>query len=279
MAAMTLEFFTVPDELLGIASAAVEWLKNLGYTVTLEQYEVGYPYTPSMSGKRSSATAFVEVDGEVQLQRMRQWAAFGRSRPSDTRVWCALPDDARRSGRDDRELKQMGVGLLLIGEGAAVETMPAKDLALGVELPDIKTLPPRVQRKLGPVYEHFDRAEWREGFAEACLALEDAARKHLWKGVRAGRIVIVASGGKQENLSKRTIDRLTMGQLATRFSEIVQQSRADRVIGDVLKQINPNRVGVTHHKRKAAVEAKLRRDVGSQMWLIVGALKDIDGSP
>ena len=41
----------------------------------------------------------------------------------------------------------------------------------------------------------------------------------------------------------------------------------------------PNRVGVTHHKSKAAVEAKLRRDVGSQMWLIVGALKEIDSSP
>jgi hypothetical protein len=273
-----MEFLTVPDELLGVAAAAVEWLKSHGYTVTPERHEIGYPYTPTIHGKRPSATAFVEVDAHVELERLRQWTAYGRSRQRDTRVWCALTEDAKRTGKEDRELKTLGVGLLLVGDGTADETMPAKDLALGVELPAINTLPRRVQQKLGPVYEHFDRAEWREGFAEACLALEVAARKHLWKGISSGRIVIVAATGEQERFTKRDIDKLTMGQLAGRFSEIAQQSRPDRVIGDALKQINPNRVGVTHHKGKAAVEAKLRRDVGSQMWLIVGALRDIDGS-
>jgi hypothetical protein len=70
-----------------------------------------------------------------------------------------------------------------------------------------------------------------------------------------------------------------MGQLADRFSRIVQQTHADRVIGDSLKKVNPDRIGVVHHKRRAAAEAKLRRNVGSQMWLIVGALKEIDSSP
>lgn len=276
---VALEFRTVPDELLGTASAAMDWLENHGYTVTPERQEIGYPYTPTLHGKRASATGFVEVDTEVAVDRLKQWVAYGRSCKADTRVWCALPGDAKRSGKQDLELNNLGVGLLLVGEGGATETMPPKDLALGVELPGITTLPRRVQKKLGPVYEHFDRAEWREGFAEACLALEDAARKHLWKGVKAGRIAIVSAKGKQEQLTKKTIDRFTMGDLAGRFGLIVQQSHADRVIGDALKKVNPNRVGVTHHKSKAAVEAKLRRDVGGQMWLIVGALKEIDGSP
>ena len=276
---MTLEFLTVPDELLGIAAAAVDWLKSYGYTVTPEHHETGYPYTPTIHGKRASATVFIEVDAQIDLDRMKQWVAYGRSCGADTRVWCALAEDAKRSGKQDRELKSLGVGLLLVGEGKADQTMAAKDLALGVELPDISTFPRRVQKKLGPVYEHFDRAEWREGFAEACLALEDAARKHLWKGVKAGRIVIVPKNGDQEHLTKASIDRLTMGQLAQRFGLILQQSRADRVIGDALKTVNPNRIGVTHHKSKATVETKLRRDVGKQMWMIVGALKEIDGTP
>lgn len=276
---ITLEFLTVPDELLGIAAAAVDWLKAYGYVVTPEHHETGYPYTPTVHGKRSSATAFIEVDAQLELDRMKQWVAYGRSCGSDTRVWCALAEDAKRSGKQDRELKSLGVGLLLVGDGKADETMPAKDLALGVELPDIATLPRRVQKKLGPVYEHFDRGEWREGFAEACFALEDAARKHLWKGLKAGRIVIVSKKGKQEQLTKAAIDKMTMGQLAQRFSLILQQSRSDRVIGDALKTVNPNRVGVTHHKSKATVETKLRRDAGKQMWMIVGALKEIDGSP
>ena len=70
-----------------------------------------------------------------------------------------------------------------------------------------------------------------------------------------------------------------MGQLAARFSRIVQQTHADRVIGDALKAVNPNRIGVSHHKRRATSEARLRRDVGNQMWLIIGALKEIDQAP
>ena len=190
-----------------------------------------------------------------------------------------MADDASRTGKQDRQLKELGVGLLLIGDGEASEMIAAKDLAVSVVLPGVKTLPRRLQTMLGPVYDHFDRTEWREGFQEACLVLEDAARKHLWKGVQAGRIVIVSKSGKQEQLTKKKIDRFTMGDLADRFGRIVQQTRADRVIGDALKQVNPSRVGVVHHKRKAAAEKKLRRNVGSQMWLIIGALKEIDRSP
>jgi hypothetical protein len=274
-----LEFRTVSDELLGVASAAASWLKDRGYTVTPERQEVGYPYTPTLHGKRASATAFIEVDVRVDIDRMKQWVAYGRSCKSDTRVWCVVAEKAKRSGKQDRELKGLGVGLLLVGEGAADEMMAAKDLALGVELPDLTTLPSRVRKRLGPVYEHFDRAEWREGFAEACLALEVAARNHLWKGVKTGRIVVPNKSGEPEQLRKQKIDKLSMGQLSGYFGRILQQSHSDRLIGDALKQINPNRVRLTHHKNKAAVEARLRRDVGGQMWLIVGALKEIDGSP
>lgn len=210
---------------------------------------------------------------------MQEWVGYGRSRTSDTRVWCAISEDAPRSGKQDRELKELGVGLLLVGETGAVEMIPAKDLALSVVLPGVKTLPRRLQQRLGPVYEHFDRAEWREGFQEACLVLEDAARKHLWKGIETGRIVTISASGKQEQLTKQKIDGFTMGQLAGRYSRIIQQTHADRVIGDALQRVNPNRVGVVHHKRKAAAEVKLRRNVGSQMWLIIGALKEIDRSP
>jgi hypothetical protein len=275
----TVEFRTVPEELLGVAAAAAEWLKDRGYTVSPERHETGYPFTPTLYGKRSSTTAFIEVDAEVPVERMLEWVGYGRSRISDTRAWCAISEDAPRTGKEDRQLKELGVGLLLVGAGGADEMIPARDLALGVVLPGVKTLPRRLQQMLGPVYDHFDRAEWREGFQEACLVLEDAARKHLWKGVRAGRIVIVSAAGKQEQLTKARIDRFTMGELASCFSRVIQQTHADRVIGDALKRVNPIRVGVVHHKRRASAETRLRRNVGSQMWLIIGALKEIDRSP
>jgi hypothetical protein len=275
----TFEFRTVPEELLGIAAAAAEWLADRGYKVVPERQETGYPFTPTVYGKRASTTALIEVDAEVPIDRVQEWVGYGRSRTSDTRVWCAIGEDAPRTGKQDRQLKELGVGLLLVGGGEASEMIPARDLAVSVVLPGVKTLSRRLQQMLGPVYDHFDRAEWREGFQEACLVLEDAARNHLWKGMKAGRIVIVSTTGKQEQLTKEKIDGFTMGQLAERFGRIVQQTHADRVIGDVLKRVNPDRVGVVHHKRKAAAEAKLRRNVGSEMWLIIGALKEIDRSP
>jgi hypothetical protein len=274
-----LDFVTVPDELLGVAAAAMSWLKSLGYAVTPERHETGYPFTPTLYGKKQATTVFIEVDGDVALERVREWAAYGCSRQSDTRVWWAIPGSAKRTGEQDLRLNELGIGLLLVKDGKATVIIPGKDLALNVKLPEIERLPRRVQRALGPAYEHFDRGEWRECFQEACLVLEQEARKYLWKGVRAGRIVIASAKGEQEKLTKEKIDRFTMGELADRFERIVQQAHTDRVVGDALKQVNPNRVGVVHHKHKAAPEAKLRRDVGSQMWLIIGALKDIYEAP
>jgi hypothetical protein len=276
---VAVEFRTVPDELLGVAAMTADWLKSRGFKVTPERHEIGYPVTPTLYGKRSTTIAIIEVDSGVPVDRMEEWAGYGRSRTRDTRVWCAVPEDATRTGKLDRQLKELGIGLILVDDREASEVIPARDLAVSIVLPRVAALPPRLQPTLGPVYDHFDRAEWREGFGDACLALEDAARKHLWKGVKAGRVTVLTANGTQQRLTKAKIDALTMGQLTGVFSRIVQQTHADRVIGDALKQVNPNRIGVAHHKRRATTEAKLRRDVGSQMWLIIGALKEIDGSP
>lgn len=277
---MPLEFQTVPEELLGVATAAGGWLSKLGYKVTAERYKVGYPLTPTLHGKRAPRTAIIEVDAEIDEGNMREWAAFGRSRITDTRIWCAVSKEAKRTGSQDMLLKELGIGLLLTSEGKAEELIAPKDLGVNVEMPNVEGLPPKVQKAIGPVYEHFDRGEWREAFEEACLALEDAARKHLWKGIKAGRIrVLTQNGNKVENLNKGQIDGLTMGGLATRFGRIVKQTHADRVIGDALKEVNPHRIAAAHHKNKSSGEAKLRRNVGAKMWLIIGALKEIETAP
>jgi hypothetical protein len=276
---LTLQFETVAEELLGVAAAAGSWLQGRGYTVTPERQETGFPFTPTLYGKRSSTTAIIEVNAAVALENMREWAAFGRSRTRDIRVWCALAEDAKRTGKQDAELKRLGIGLLLVGDTGAEEMIPPKDLAVNVELPNIENLSPTLKKILGPVYEHFDRAEWREGFEEACLALEEAARKHLWSGVKSGRIAIVSEKGRTEVLTKAKIDEFTMGNLRDRFERIVKQNKADRVVGDTLTDVNAHRIGVVHHKKKSAAETKLRQNVGSKMWLIIGALKEIDASP
>lgn len=273
------EFRTVPEELLDIASAAGSLLASRGFSVTPERGETAYPFTPTLYGSRNQTVAIVEVDDQVYLDSMREWVAFARSRTSDTRIWCAIGEDASHSARTDARLSELGVGLLLISDGKAREAIAPRDLAVNLELPNIESLSPGLQAALGPVYEHFDRSEWRECFEEACHALEEAARKHLWDGVKAGRIVVLTQAGNPEKLTKAKIDKLTMGGLSFRFEQIVKQSRDDRVIGDALKEIKPSRNKVVHHKTKSSTEESLRRDVGSKIWLIFGALKKIEAAP
>lgn len=272
-------FRTVPEELLGIAAAAGKWLVSRGFAVKPEQGETAYPFTPTFSGSRNQTAAIVEVDDQVYLDNMREWVAFARSRTSDTRIWCAIGEDAAHSARTDARLKKLGVGLLLISDGQADEVIAARDLAVNLELPSIEGLSPQLQAVLGPVYEHFDRSEWRECFEEACHALEDAAREHLWEGLEAGRIVVLTKAGRVEKLTKTRIETMTMGMLSLRFERIVKQSRADRIVGDALKEIRPYRNRVVHHKTKSSTEEALRRAVGSKLWLIFGALKEIDAAP
>jgi len=65
---LSLQFETVSEELLGVAASAGAWLKVRGYKVTPERHETGYPVTPTLYGKRSSTTAIVEVDAEVDAE-------------------------------------------------------------------------------------------------------------------------------------------------------------------------------------------------------------------
>ncbi len=267
------QFLTVPDELLGVASAVADHLEARGYRVTAERHDIGYPFTPTLYAKRGSTTAFVEVDATVRVERLAEWVAYGRSRSRDTRVWVALAVDAPRGRGEDIALKKLGVGVLLIEGESVNEMLPSQDLALNLALPDMSAAPRPVRELLGRAYEHFDRAEWRESFQDACLALETSARRHLWAGIRSGRITLVSPAGRQLSRTKAQIDRLTMGQLGDQFAMIQPQSRADRVIGDALRRVNSDRIPATHHKLTAAAETRLRRNVGRQMWLIFGALR------
>ncbi len=123
---------------------------------------------------------------------------------------------------------------------------------------------------LGPAYEQFARSQWREGFEEACQAFEVEARRYLKAGMRSGRVVIPNRRG---TTATADVDRLTMGQLADAFSRIQHQNYADAIIGQTLKAVNRDRVGVVHKKVLKRTENRLRGNVGRHMWSLIEALK------
>jgi hypothetical protein len=208
---------------------------------------------------------------------MKDWVGFASSLSSDTKVYLALPEGAPLGTRIHMQLQNLGIGLLLVSGSDVKETMPAKDLALQLQLPDLRKEAKRLKRKLGPVYEQFNRNQWRQGFEEACITFETEARGYLWKLLRSGRtIVMEANGKRQKVLTKAQIDKMTMGALAKDFTNLQQQNHADSVIGQTLTHVNPDRILVAHKRLSAAAEKKLRKNVGPQMWRIVAALRELD---
>jgi len=91
------------------------------------------------------------------------------------------------------------------------------------------------------VQKLFDRSQWREGFDDACKTLENTARKYFQTGCDRGRIKLIRKG-KTVVPSRAAIRKLSLGGLATAFSEIQGQNYTDAIVGKTLNRINPDRV-------------------------------------
>jgi hypothetical protein len=268
-------YLTVAEELLEHVDLGVAYFEARGYRVRAEHIEIGFPYAPTLHCKRGTMTVFVEASSMVRLDPLTEWARYARSRNRDTRVALLLPSDAVRAPLDEAKMREIGIGLYLSDGASVVEAITPKDMAVNVELPEIKALPPKMRSVLGPVYEKFERSEWREGFEEACQALEVLARKYLKDGMKSKRVVLVTPSGKLSKITGEKVDRMTVGALADAFGMIQTKNHADQVIGSVLAGVNKDRVGVVHHKRRASTEERLRRNVGQHMWKVVAALKEL----
>jgi hypothetical protein len=274
---MARQFLTVAEELLEHAECVAHFFEHHGYSVKVEHAEIGYPYTPTLRCRRPPTTLLVELYGSVPHDRVDAWTRYARSRSRDTRVALAVPHDTPRKPEDDSKLRELGVGLYLSDGTKTEEAIPPLDMAINVQLPELKTLPPKMRKILGPVYEQFERSQWREGFESACQAVEVLGRKYLKDGMDAGRIVLGTKAGKSRSLTHRQIDRLTLGQIAEAFGQIQNQNYSDVTIAKVLVRLNKDRVGVVHHKTKYATETRLRKNVGQHMWNVVTALKELLG--
>lgn len=267
------KFLTVPDDLLEHAEAAAAWFDGRGWTVHAERPELGAPYTPTITCKRSQTTIFVEVDVGVTLAKIEEWHRYCLSSSKDTRIALCVPGTTTRTTEDDSRLQELGVGLYVAGPSSVIEMLAPRDVAVNIALPDLTTMPKKMRKLLGDAYDQFDHSHWKEGFKDACGVLEIEARRYLKAGVASGRIVVLTEKGNAAQMTNKRIDKLSLGQLALHFGRIRNPNHPDAVIAQVLDAVNKDRVGATHHKGKTATEASLRTNVGHHMWQVVAALK------
>ncbi|MCK4850211.1 MAG: hypothetical protein KAT11_02615 [Phycisphaerae bacterium] len=238
----------------------------------IERGELGFPYTPTLYCKRQQTRIVVEVVSALDLNRIEEWVAFGKSSGQDFRIAVCLPEDKPVSPQNEERLRSLGVGYFVVRQNQLVERIVAVDLALNVQLPELSRQPMDVRKLLGPAYEKFQGARWREGFKDACEAFEEEARRYLKRHTKMGRIQIVLRTGPV-TLSLARINKMSMGQLAGMFARIQNQNRADSIIGETLDAINKDRIWAVHHKSKKATESRLRKNVGRHMWSLINAFK------
>jgi hypothetical protein len=273
----TRAFKTVADELLDSAEFVADDFQFRGYRVEVERAELGYPFTPTLVCKRGNITTIiVEVDSGTSFRKLSkkldEWVRYARSTSKDTRIAACLPAAVNLTHRQMASLQDKGVGLYVAFKDRVLERIGPADLGLSFALPELRSLSPAVRILLGDAYEQFAHTHWREGFEEACKALETEARRYLNRWSRTGRITVLRKKGPVA-LTPKQINRMTMGDLAADFAKIQNQNHADSMIAQALARINKDRVNVVHKKRKATTEKRLRQNVGQHMWTIVAALK------
>lgn len=270
-----MSFQTLSTDLVEFAEAACIYFKGLGYSVKIEPSELGYPKTPALRCARNHTTIIVEVCERANMDLMRVWVALGRSTDKDLRVSICIPTSAQRHlPKYQQECQELGVGVYVADSTNVQEWSAPQDLSLKVHLPLLTGYPRKVRVALGSAYEQFGRKQWREGFEEACKALEQRARTYLKTAINRGRLTIYVSG-KPKNPSATAINKMTFGQLANAFANAQPQNATDSLIQKTLTSVNPDRVGVAHKLDRIRTEKSLRKNVGVHMHTIVQALKQI----
>jgi hypothetical protein len=247
-----------------------------GFRVTIEALELEYPRTPTLVGKRSHTKLFVEVTGKFNRDLASTWARYGRSCDSDVQVALAIPKRPGVSQGDMEYGKANKIGIYTVDvNGNVTEILSAIDLGLRVELPELKTLPPAVRSIAAPFYAKFERGDWRDGFAEACLAVEQKARRYLKARISKPGVNVLGRNGKRLNLKAAQIDKSTLGQLGQFFLGITSPNSIDSLLAKSLPTINPERIVAVHRRGSAATERKLRARTGQRMYLILNCLRKL----
>jgi hypothetical protein len=268
------DFVTLSEDLVVPAETIERYFESHGHRVVREPTALPYPYTPTIRCKRDRTTIVVEVDRSIRLERVREWIRYGCSLNTDFRVAVATPADEPRDVSAEDALRTEKGGIYVVGTTVTEICVP-HDLSLNMTLPDLAQLHPKVRKALGPMYEQYDHSHWREAFETGCQAFEMECRRYLKDGVASGRIVVSDEKKRARRLTEKTIDKMSLGNLAIAFAHIQAPNHADTALASTLAQINPNRIGVAHHKTTPATEAKLRKYVGNDVWLFVGGLRRI----
>lgn len=262
---------TLSESSLSAAEDAETYFGNLGYAIKRESSEMGFPFTPAFVATRQPTKVVVEVLSEVDADRIDEWKCYCNACQTDTRMMFIATKPVTADVM--ALLAKHKMGLIHFSNGVRTHVLESMDIAFQILLPDLSGLPRSLRAVLGPAYEHFERKNWREGFEDACIALETQVRPYLWNAIDTGRLTIYSKNGSVKNMTKAQVFRMTLGQLGAAFRSSAPVNHLDSTLGDLILNINSERIKVAHKKYKA--ERTLRQKVPLHTLSIINAMKKI----
>ena len=263
-------FSIVPEELLGVAIRFGDYVEREGYVVSVEPFELAQPSTPVFRVARGLTTKFVHISSKPDVDELLDWAQYARTFSVDTRVAIALPDSAVMSMEVMGRLGQAQVGVVLVSRDSVQVVAAAADLTVNLALP---RLPPGTQVYLGDAWDLIRSGNWMEGFEEACQVLNTLAAGHLSKKLQGGTISFVAPPGNRARPTVAQVERATLGTLGGYYSLVAKPGRVETTVEGVIKEINENRITVSHFKRDPSRQSELRDNVARHTFMVLNAVK------
>lgn len=270
-------FNTIPTELVEHAEIAYTHFVSHGYKIKIEPFEIHYPSRPALVCKSNHTQFAIIVCGKIDIKQLENWVLIAKSSNFDFRISICIPADStiRHLPKQQLKLNELGIGIYVSADGILKTISEPIDQNIKVALPELKSLPRKAQRALGPSYEHFKGGRWRDCFEEACKALEQCARPYFKHAIATGRLTAHKENGALKNITAAQIDKLTLGQLGHEIGLSTPQNALDSLIKKAIDQINPDRVGLVHKNKRASTERSLRKNVGLHMHSIIQVIKQI----
>ena len=267
-------YSTLAPDIVEHADLFHAYLKSHGFKVEIEPGDPSFPFPPTLLGKMAGGHWYVEVSNVCNLARLRTWIAYSKTRQKETKVCLLLPQQSTLSGDIMRTLRELGIGLF-ISDGTKIdELLRPKDISLPSSLPDIALEKAKLRIMLTPIYRKFDAGDPIDGFKDACQLLEDLARSRFVADFTSQRIKMDPNGTNAK-LKVERVKKMTLGQLAIAYSEIVAPNLLDSNLAKALAAINGDRVDAVHHTNNVKLINKVKKNCSKHMWTIVNALRQL----
>jgi hypothetical protein len=269
---MPLNFLTLSVDLVEHAERFALFLGDMGFRVKAETQNIAYPASPTLFGKKGPVEFFVEVVADCDIKQVESWVSYMKCRQTESYFALVLPMSCDVNSAKLVHLRGMGVGLYYSDENGVREILAPSDLTLNIALPPLTGKPKALQRDLKPIFQKFQNGNWADGFKDACQLLEDKARRKLVVHIRNGQKTFSKQSGTPRTITIQQVNKFTLGQLAIAYSEIVLPTAEDIAIASALKAVNEDRIGAVHKGNNARVKARLKRNVGLNLWVVLNGL-------